>query len=498
MSSVVGTELPLFSIQTTEAILQELNVDTPKVLGSFSISSGSTTVSGDLGIEIRGASSKYFPKKGYGFETRDLDGHDVDVSLLGLPAEEDWILNGPYSDKTLIRNVLIYNISREMGHYATRTRFVDLNLNGENQGIYVLMEKQKRDPERINIAKNKDGITGYILKINRPDYDIVDGNRTFTSNNSFESVFGSDIIPDHKTRALNILYDYPKEEDITVNQKTYISNYVNEFEIALASPTFKHPTNGKGYGEYIDVDSFIDYMIMQEISNNGDGYRMSTFMHKDVLGKLKMGPVWDFNLAFGNFVDMYECGADLTNGWHYYMHTVCPSIYPIPFWFPRLVQDVAFVSRFEERWTGFRQNVLSTEKIFETIDGYVEEISGSIVNNFSKWDILGKYVWPNSFVGKTYEDEIKFLKDWISERLTWMDKTIEAGDMTLEPLDPFPYYSPSTSYSSSSSSTTSSSSSSSSPTSSPTVVDTSSSTVIKSSTWNFVILGSSILYFLNN
>lgn len=151
-------------------------VDEPKVLGSFSISSGSTgstVVSGNLGIEFRGFSSQEFPKKSYGFETRDVEDVDVDldIELLGPPEEHDWILSASYSDKTLMRNVLNYDISRDMGHYASRTKFVDLYINNKYKGIYALMEKLKRDPERINITKNKDGVTRYsifILSTPRP------------------------------------------------------------------------------------------------------------------------------------------------------------------------------------------------------------------------------------------------------------------------------------------------------------------------------------------
>ena len=327
-----------------------------------------------------------------------------------------------------MRNVLAYDLSRDMGHYSSRSKFVDLYVNDSYRGIYILMEKLKRDPERINVSKNKDGETGYILKVDRPSKDSS-GDLVFTSSNSFVSKFGSDVIPDDYTTQVHFLYDYPNEDDITVDQKDYISNYVGEFETSLASPDFIHPTTGKGYGEYIDVGSFIDFMIINEISNNLDGYRLSTFMHKDEGEKLKMGPVWDFDIGFGNHID---CQADLTNSWGYYFHTYCPSSSPVPFWFPRLVQDPEFVSKFQERWVVLRKDVLDTENIFQQIENYAEELSGSVNDNFAKWKILGIYVWPNKFIGKTYREEVDYFKSWLGERLTWMDGAIEAGDMTIE------------------------------------------------------------------
>lgn len=419
---VVTTGLPLVSVSTNGVDIP----DEPKILGDFSISSGGeTSYAGNLGIELRGSSSLvFFPKKTYGFETRDSDNLDMDVSLLGLPEEEDWILNGPYSDKTLVRNVLIYDLSRDMGRYASRTRFVDLNINGAYQGIYVLMEKLKRDAERINVSKLDDtDITGgYVLKIDRSE----EGNLfNFTDEEAFVSQFGSELGENSTDKYY--LYDYPKPADITQEQKTYISGYVTDFETALASASFTDPVDG--YASYIDVDSFVDYMILNEISNNVDAYRLSTFMHKEAGGKLKMGPIWDFNLGFGN---AEFCLGDATDLWGYRFNTYCDddAIHvQVAFWWVRLVEDPAFVARFQTRWNELRVTVLSEGSIFAKIDSYVDTLEGSLDKNFQKWDVLGTYIWPNTFVGETYADEVGFLKSWISDRLVWMDDAITSGAM---------------------------------------------------------------------
>ena len=411
--------LPLFLINTNGTTI----VDEPKISADVTVrKDGSVDFSGKIGIEIRGSTSQFFPKKSYGFETWDDSDQDVDASILGFPEEEDWILYGPYSDKVLMRNTLIYDLSREMNQYASRTEFVELNLNGAYQGVYVFMEKLKRDKERIDIAKlNEDENTGedltggYVIKIDKND------NGGFNSQNSFVSQYGSSLqLPAAEVR---FLYEYPKAKDITSEQRDYITTYVNDFETALASDDYIDPVNG--YSQYIDVDSFIDFFILNELSNNVDGYRISTFIHKDKNEKLKMGPIWDFNLAFGN---ADYCSGGATDVWSFQFNERCPDDpYPVPFWWSRLLDDPAFVSLLQNRWNELRGNVLSEGNILSKVDSYVDELDkpGSIDNNFQTWNVLGTYVWPNNFVGQTYNQEIDYLKSWISDRLLWMDTAIE-------------------------------------------------------------------------
>ena len=150
----VEDKLPLFSITTDngEEIINEPKIDAQMTLTE----KGTVTYEGRIGIEIRGSTSQMFPKKSFSLETRDADGNGTDVSLLGFPEEEDWILHGPYSDKSLIRNMLNYDLSRDMGMYASRTQLVELNINEAYSGVYVFMEKLKRDKNRIDINKLKD------------------------------------------------------------------------------------------------------------------------------------------------------------------------------------------------------------------------------------------------------------------------------------------------------------------------------------------------------
>ena len=410
--------LPLISINTNGNII----VDEPKVSADLQIKKGDSLIEvHQIGIEIRGSSSQMFDKKSYGFETWDENGEDLDVSLGGFPEEEDWILYGPYSDKSLIRNILIYDLSNAIGQYATRTDFYELEINESFLGTYVLMEKIKRDKNRVAISKNKeeDISGGYILKIDKPtgDGEWYDESFSFSSKYMPNGSLG-------QNKNTFFLYEYPDSDDIDNDQKDYIQSYIHNFENTLASEEFKSDENG--YRNYIDLDSFIDFFILNEISKNPDGYRLSTFMHKDKGEKLKMGPIWDFNLAFGN---VNYCTGSSPEGWIYRFNDVCPDdTWLVPFWWGRFMEDPAFVSALKERWNNLRTNFFTNSEILQRITSLEEnlKISNAAKNNFSKWMVLGEYVWPNDYIGNSYDDEISYLKDWIVNRLEWLDTEINS------------------------------------------------------------------------
>ncbi len=408
--------LPLISINTNGNVI----VDEPKVSAGLQIKKGDSLIEyHQIGIEIRGSSSQMFEKKSYGFETWDENDEDINVELAGFPEEEDWILYGPYSDKSLIRNVLIYDISNAMGQYATRTAFYELEINESFLGTYVLMEKIKRDKNRVNVSKNKeeDISGGYILKIDKPtgDGDWYDESFSFSSRYMPNGNLGQNKNP-------FFLYEYPDADDIDSDQKEYIQNYIHDFENTLASEEFESEENS--YRNLIDLDSFIDFFILNEISKNPDGFRLSTFMHKDKGEKLKMGPIWDFNLAFGN---VNYCTGSSPEGWVYRFNEVCPNdTWLVPFWWSRLMEDPVFLSGLKERWNNLRANLFTTSEILQRINSIEEnlKISNAIKNNFSIWSVLGEYVWPNDYIGDSFDDEINYLKDWTVNRLEWLDEEI--------------------------------------------------------------------------
>jgi hypothetical protein len=408
--------LPLISINTKGNTI----VDEPKVSANLTITQGDSLIeTHQIGIEIRGSSSQMFDKKSYGFETWDANDEDLDASVGGFPEEEDWILYGPYSDKSLIRNVLIYQLSNAMGQYASRTDFYELKINESFLGTYVLMEKIKRDKNRVAISKNKDeDITGgYILKIDKPTGDGDWYNESF----AFGSQYTVNGTLGQNGNAI-FIYEYPDQDDINSAQKEYIQSYIHDFETALLAGG---SDTENSYLEYIDLDSFVDFFILNEISKNPDGFRLSTFLHKDKGGKLKMGPIWDFNIAFGN-VDY--CNGDIPEGWAYQFNEICPNdTWLVPFWWSRFMKEEVYVSALKARWTELRGNLLSNNAVAERIEALQThlETHNAIQNNFSKWLVLGKYVWPNAYVGNNYQDEINYLKNWVETRLNWMDNQID-------------------------------------------------------------------------
>lgn len=414
-------DVPILSIYSNG---YEIN-DQSKVFSNFTLyENGEKTLEGHAGVKLRGASSLWFDKKQYTFETWDNNGVDIDMQFFHFPEEEDFVLNGPYADKSLMRNKLIYDLARDIDQvYAPRTKFIELVLNGSQKGVYVFTEKLKNDKGRLDLKKlglldnTSDVISGgYILSIDKG----IDGGYNYNGTMSFDTR----ITPTHNPSAdpYKFQYIYPKAEEITDPQRVYIQNYIHEFEAALAGDNFKDPENG--YRKYIDVESFVDFMILNEITNNVDGYRLSTYMHKDRDGKLKMGPIWDFNLAFGN---ADYCSGGATDVWAYRINERCNSdVWYVPFWWDRLMEDPYFVSILKERYAAYRSNILSTGNMLDKLENYRTLLDdyNSIERNFTIWNVLGVYLWPNNYVGQTYDDEYLYLRNWISSRMSWLDGAI--------------------------------------------------------------------------
>ena len=402
---------------------------------------------GYAGMHVRGHSSSGFDKKQYKLETWDEYDDDTDTWLLGFPAESDWILQAPYSDKTLMRNVLAYKWSNDIGRWAVDTRFVEMFLNTDGGevttadyvGVYVLMENIKRGSDRLDIAKLDSGdnaepeITGgYIFKKDRL--------------NLGEYGFWTQELG-------QLAYVDPAEDEITTAQATWLSNWIYEFETTLMGSSFADPA--EGYAKYIDVDSFIDHHILVEMMKNIDGYRLSTYMHKDRGDKLNMGPVWDYNLCTGN-ADYSEWGIDWYQKsilWYY------SDIGEEHAWYARLMQDPEYMLRYADRWFELREDKFSAARLVADIDASAALLAEAAARNFARWEayvnsytgrdygsgpyvwtsILNAWVWPNWYHGSpanphTYQMEIDWVKTWLtgngtspgeySDRLAWFDANL--------------------------------------------------------------------------
>jgi spore coat protein CotH len=363
---------------------------------------------GNILVRIRGKSTLSYPKKQYAIELRNEEGSSENiVSLFGMPEESDWILHAPYGDKTLIRNVLAFELSNQMGSYASRTEFVevflsekeDLIIEGGYNGLYVFMENIKRDKNRVNVEKlesEDENITGgYILEMEV--YQRFRPNEYYFRTN----------------RGLEIIRIYPREENATEAQEEWIIDYINEFESALYGDNFKDAE--EGYRKYIDIDSFIDYIILNELLKNSDIFNASTFMYKDKDGKLRLGPVWDFNASSGNSSIYEDDPYNKPTGF----------VFLNKRWTERLFLDYDFRIKYVNRWKELRKDILSDDNIIFVIENSVSKLSGSPERNFDRWEILGKQVWPNPEpYAETYEEEIENFKNWFLDRTSWIDNNI--------------------------------------------------------------------------
>ncbi len=382
---------------------------------------------GQIAIEKRGSSSNSFPMKSYGLETRGPDSVNYNVSLFDWPSDNDWILYAPYTDKSLIRNVLTYDLGRQMGQYAPRTKLCEVILNGSYIGVYVLMERIKVNPGRVNVdplmftdTLDNHLTGGYIIKV---DKTTSGGIIAWTSPYTAQAP---------STGPMHYQLHDPDISELHPLQLNYIHDYVDNWETVLKSTNFANPQTG--FRAFSDELSFIDYMLINELSKNVDGYRISTFLHKKRFsegGKLFAGPLWDFNIGWGN---SNYCQGGQTSGWEINFNSVCQGngANMNPFWFNRMLQDTVFANNVNCRWTDLRTSILSDSSLIHYIDSMATMLTDAAARNYNRWPILGVYVWPNNYIGNTYQEEITYMKNWILARTAWMDENMFGACSSLE------------------------------------------------------------------
>lgn len=354
-------------------------------------------------IKYRGASSySKFDKKQYRIKFyKNKKDSAKKVSLAGMGANSEWVLNGPYLDKTLIRNKLVYDQARELNGWAPDTRFVELFVDGEYQGVYLAVEPVTNGESRLRLSEFGllSGETAYIVNRDRIDT----GAEEIETWGKMESY------------TYNALYiRYPSENKITEKQKEYIKNDISEFEQVLYGENFSDKRIG--YQAYIDMDNWVDYFIINESAMNYDAGNLSTYVYKELGGKLQLA-VWDFNNGFDNYQ---------------WFHTETDVLYTVKnSWFERLWQDKTFREQVCERYRQLRKTTLSDEYIYDKIASYQEELGDAVDRNFKVW---GYSFEDNLLVGKnktgtsrdigSYEEAMKQLTDTIRERLAYLDKEL--------------------------------------------------------------------------
>lgn len=347
---------------------------------------------GAVDIEVRGQSSSEFPKRSYRFELKDAAEGDSNVVILGMPADDDWILFGPYQDKAQFRNKMMFDLGRQFGRYQPRSEFCEVILNGEYLGLYAITETIKRNNDRVDIARLREsevsGIDvtgGYILKYDKPS--------------------GFQI-------------DYPKPDNIQPEQEAYILQYMQDFNSMTPTDQFWDPDSG--FRRYVNDTSLADHMIMTEFCKNGDGYYISTFFYKDRADRddrLHYGPLWDHDLVFGN---TYFQEGNLTYNWQFEYPNNAQYIK-----IKRFLQDQGFADLFKSRWHMARESFLSDENVYSYIDSMVTYLEDPVKRNYEVWNAWGEDLFGSNYISTSYENEIYNMKDWLSQRLAWVDENID-------------------------------------------------------------------------
>ena len=362
---------------------------------------------GRIEIELQGKSSLMFPKNSFRLETQDAAGENLNVSLLGMPSENDWILHAPYTDKTLMRNVLVYTLAGEMGAYAPRVRFCEVILNDEYHGVYVFTERIKRDASRIDMARlapedvgDTEITGGYIFKKDKSDP-------------------GDNVIA--VSNGVDFIIIEPKGDEIVPQQTSWLRDHLASFSNALSADG--------DYEQYIDVLSFVDNVLMVELAKNVDGYRSSSYFYKDRNARIVAGPVWDYDLSLGN--------ADLLQGW-----TPIGWYYPLidrtrSYWYGELLGKLEFYGLCAERWRALRRDRFHTPHLYSLIDEWTELLREAQARNFARYQILGTYVGanpgfpesgsmedgvPTSGGPTTWDEEIAYMEEFVERRLRWIDE----------------------------------------------------------------------------
>jgi hypothetical protein len=412
--------LPIIQINTNGNII----ANEPKVMADMKITYNGEGIrnylsdpvnhyNGKIGIEYRGNYSLSLPQKPFAFETWNATGLPVDTSILGMPSENDWLLLANYNDKSFARNVLPFHLFDSLGNYATRTRLVDVVLDGQYQGIYLLCEKIKRDKNRVDVSRldtidvaGTELTGGYMLKI---DY--------WDNTNSWESNFSPIGFPGVDVHFVHV---YPDLVEMQPEQIDYIRDYMNNFETALYSPNFTDPN--LGYRAFIGVNSFIDYFIINEVARNGDGYKKSRYFYKDknkpdgTVRKLKAGPVWDFDWAEKDMWDGSEDGSG-------FMYPNCDQDVNAPGWYIRLLEDTLFANEVRCKYDDYRRSILSEEYIHTKIDSVANLVNESQAWHYKIWGHMGVQTGTPEIgtPSQTYAEEVQKLKDWYTRRLNWLD-----------------------------------------------------------------------------
>ena len=372
------TGLPIIFLTTEEPVVSKDDY----VTGTFRLDGGRNYDSVDqMDMKIRGRGNSTWalhPKKPYQMKLESKR------DLFGMLEDKKWLFLAEYSDKTLLRNHLAFELGRRTSlRWTPSGHFAEVFVNGEHDGFYHISEKVEDGSNRVDI-----GDTGFLLEIDQPS-------RLDPDDVSFRT----------DTYLINIKEPGLAYSDPEFNQ---VRTHINQFESILFGDNFADPV--AGYRAYADVDSFIDWFLVNEIAKNVDAqWYSSIFFHWIPGEKIRMGPIWDFDLGFGN-VDYAD--ATFPEGWWVRWNS----------WIARMLEDPYFAARVKERYA-----LMDSQRpeIKAAIYAWAEQLNLSQAENDSIWQTLGNYVWPNPVVYDTYEEEVEHLVTWLDTRMDWLAESVE-------------------------------------------------------------------------
>ena len=379
---------------------------------------------GYVALRYRGNSSfTMSAKKPYSFRPLDKPledgGTKQKVNILGMGKDNNWALLAPYADKSMMRDLLAFEVSRPWMEYTPEGRFCELFLDGIYYGVYIMCEVVSQGKNRLNLPdpgiEGEEMSGGYLMEVDRDDeinyiskYHPVSNNGTIYQN-----------------QYIHFQYKFPDYEDLTAEQIRYINIQIDKMERALWN---YQVGQARSFLNFLDETNFIDYQIVMELSHNVDGYRLSGkfFKRRDSEDPRFKMVVWDLNIAFGNAA--YYQGSR-TDNWIYTTNNLLnsegdPQL--VPFWWYKLNNDPTYTEGFKKRWALYRRTNLRKDRFMAKIDSLanVLTVNGAEQRNSQAWPRWGEYVWPNYYIATNFDDEINYLKTWITRRIQWMDEQL--------------------------------------------------------------------------
>lgn len=365
------------------------------------------------GIHVRGQSSSSTEKTAYRLELRGDNDRDAARPLLGMPEESDWALRAPFYDKSLIRDGLAYGLGAEMSVGAPRFRPCELYLNLDGGGVgpedyvgvYIVTETVKISKNRLNLARlRKTDLSrpkiegGYVFKFDFP----VARDPILECNGSMKTCW----------KYLEVV----EPNGLLPVQRDWLMRHIQGFHDVLHSEDFRD--SDFGYRPWVNLQSFVDLVIISELSRNTDAYMRSAYFSKDRGGKISAGPLWDYDLAWGTGGIR---GNMMIEGWQHEEQYWGQRAND---WFSIMLRDPSFARDVKERWQTLRGGLLSDAALDQRIDTLAAPLTRAAKRNFDRWPNLTTEridTWVVTPTADTWRGQVEYTREWLHKRVAWLD-----------------------------------------------------------------------------